>query len=94
MGMAMKKTPGGLLQIYVSILGQVIESIIITGDFFSSPEVIRRAESALRWTKAERESVERVLRGVMVDNAIWGVSVSALAKTIMRAIANCSKERI
>jgi lipoate-protein ligase A len=94
MGMAMKKTPGGLLQVYVSLLGQVIESIIITGDFFSSPEVIRRAESALRWTKAERESVERVLREVMVDNAIWGVSVSALAKTIMRAIANCSKERI
>lgn len=86
-----KKTPGGLLQIYLSLSKGVIEDILISGDFFSAPENISRLESALKWTPTKRESIERVLNRVMKDNeSIYGVSVSALTQVIMEGIKKCS----
>jgi lipoate-protein ligase A len=52
-GHARKKTPGGMLDIYLTLAGNSIESVLITGDFFSTPETVNRIESALKWTSAD-----------------------------------------
>jgi lipoate-protein ligase A len=86
-----KKTPGGLLQVYLSLSKGVIEDVLISGDFFSTPENISRLESALKWTPAKRESIEKVLNRAMKDNeSIYGVSVSELSEIIMEGIKKCS----
>lgn len=82
-----KKTPGGLLQIYLSLLKGVIENILITGDFFSTTKDITRIESALKWTPADKEAIEKVLNKVMRDKeAIYRVSASTLSKIILEGI--------
>lgn len=84
-----KKTPGGLLQVYLSLLKGVIENILITGDFFSTTKDVIRIESALRWTPATRKSIGKVLNKVMKDDSIHGVSTLTLTETIMEGIELC-----
>jgi len=84
-GHARKKTPGGMLDIYLTLAGGSIESVLITGDFFSTPEAVNRIESALKWTSADRESVEKKLSGVMGDESIYEVDARTLTDVIMMA---------
>ena len=56
------KTKAGLLEIYLSLSGGSIENVVITGDFFSSPENANRIENALRWISA-REEMRRYMMG-------------------------------
>ncbi len=89
-GYAHKKTPGGLLQVHLSLSGGVIENLLITGDFFSSPAEINRIESALKWSSTDEKSLEKNLRKAMGDNAICGVDPSSLRETIVAAKDNYS----
>ncbi len=84
-GHARKKTPGGMLDVYLTLAGGSIESVLITGDFFSTSETINRIESALKWTSADRENVEKRLNEVMGDEAIYNVDAETLADIIMMA---------
>ncbi|HDZ23686.1 MAG TPA: hypothetical protein ENH70_04015, partial [Desulfobacteraceae bacterium] len=58
MGIGRVKTRGGLLEVYLSLAGGSIENVVITGDFFSTPERINRIENALKWTSARKERIE------------------------------------
>jgi lipoate-protein ligase A len=84
-GHARKKTPGGMLDVYLTLAGGSIESVLITGDFFSTTETINKIESALKWTSADRSNVERRLNEVMGDEAIYEVDAAALTDIIMMA---------
>ncbi len=84
-GHARKKTPGGMLDIYLTLAGGSIESVLITGDFFSTSETINRIESALKWTSADKTNVEKVLSNIMGDEAIYNITASELADIIMTA---------
>ncbi len=86
MAHAYRKTPGGLLQVYIALVNGVIESAVITGDFFSTTADINRIESALKWSAADRASVEKTLDEVMSKESIHGVTVDDLTETIMKAI--------
>jgi len=89
-----KKTPGGLLQIYLSLSKGVIESILITGDFFSTTKNVSRIEQALKWTPANKKVVEKVLSKVMRDDeSIYGVTSSVLTEIIMEGIQKCLSGR-
>jgi lipoate---protein ligase len=85
MGEALLKTPGGLLQIYLSLAGGVIDQVVITGDFFSTSEDINRIESVLKWTPAKWDRIMENLSTVWKDGVIYGVTREDLAQTILDA---------
>ena len=88
MGMGEFKTPGGLLEIYLSLAGSTIEHIIITGDFFSTTKDINHLESSLKWTSAKREKIEERLADAWREDMIYGVNVSTLTEAIVKAKEN------
>ena len=88
MGIGQLKTRGGLIEIYLSLSGASIESVLITGDFFSTSEDLHRIENALKWTSARRESIENNIASVWHDNMIYGIDVSTLTKAILLAKEN------
>lgn len=88
MGMGEFKTPGGLLEIYLSLAGGTIEHIAITGDFFSTTKDINLLESSLKWTSAKREKIEEHLLEVWSEDMIYGVDVRTLTEAILKAKEN------
>jgi lipoate-protein ligase A len=88
MGVGRMKTRGGLLEVYLSLAGGSIESVVITGDFFSTSEDISRIENALKWTSAREESIVENLSKVWHDDMIYGLDVPTLAKAILTAKEN------
>ncbi|MBI4776905.1 MAG: hypothetical protein HY788_22445 [Deltaproteobacteria bacterium] len=91
MGEALVKTPGGLLQVYLSTAGHAIDQVIITGDFFSTTEQLNRLESALKWTLAEPDRILQAIREVWEPDLIYGVSPEALRDAIVAAKTVCDK---
>ncbi len=90
MGTALKKTPGGLLQVYLALSGNAIEEVIITGDFFTTGKQIKKIEAALRWTPADKKSVTRQLEEIWTDDMIYLVDLPMLVDTILKAKDNMS----
>ena len=88
MGIGQLKTRAGLLEIYLSLSGGSIESLVITGDFFSTNEDIHRIESALKWTSARKESIEGNLSSVWRNDIIFGLDVPTLTRAILKAKEN------
>ncbi len=85
MGVGQIKTPGGLLEVYLSLSGSSIEHLLITGDFFSNSEYINRLENALKWTSALRENIIGNLESVWEDGAIHGVGMDSIVEAILKA---------
>ena len=88
MGTGQIKTPGGLLDIYLSLAGNTIEHVIITGDFFSTTRDINLLESCLKWTSSKRQRIEEHLSEVWRDDMIYGLDVATLTEAILRAKEN------
>jgi len=87
-GIGELKTPGGLLEVYLSLAGSTIEHIIITGDFFSTTKDINLLESALKWASSKREKIEEHLSEVWREDMIYGVDVATLTEAIVKAKEN------
>ena len=88
MGVGQFKSKGGLLEIYLSLSGGSIETVLITGDFFSTTEDIYRLENALKWTSARKESIEKNLSSVWREDMIYGLDVPTLTMAILKAKDN------
>ncbi|RLB30628.1 MAG: hypothetical protein DRG87_04550 [Deltaproteobacteria bacterium] len=88
MGIGELKTPAGLLEIYLSLAGNTIEHVIITGDFFSTTRDINLLESSLKWTSSKRQRIEENLSGVWRDDMIYGLDVATLTEAILKAKEN------
>jgi lipoate-protein ligase A len=88
MATAFKKTPGGLLQVYLSLSGSAIENVIVTGDYFSTTQDVNRIESALKWTTAEKKDIENNLKEVWRKDIIYGVDIPSLTEAILKAKDN------
>ena len=88
MGVGQLKTRGGLLEIYLSLSGASIESILITGDFFSTSADIHKIENALKWTSARQERIEENIASVWHDDMIYGIDVPTLTQAVLRAKEN------
>jgi lipoate---protein ligase len=85
------KTPGGLIRISIALdtKTQVINQILITGDFFASPKrAIFDLESLLKNSKASSPGVERVVRSFFADRKpeIPGVKEAHLIQAIEEAL--------
>ncbi len=88
MGVGRLKTRGGLLEIYLALSGASIESVLITGDFFSTTADVHKLENALKWTSANSESIERNLAEVWKENMIYGVDIAMLTEAVLLAKKN------
>jgi len=88
MGVGQLKTRGGLLEIYLSLSGASIESVLITGDFFSTSADIHKIENALKWTSARRERIEENIASVWHDDMIYGIDVPTLTQAVLLAKEN------
>ena len=88
-GAALRKTGAGLLWVHLSLAGEVIKSLVITGDFFSSSEAVNRLESRLRWSAADKETVETAVKEELRDgDGILGLRAEDLSALVQEAIGN------
>ncbi len=60
-GSATVKTEGGLLTAQLTLAGDIIKAIYLTGDFFTDESVVAGMERALRWHPASPEVVLKTL---------------------------------
>ena len=61
MGKALVKTPGGLLDIRLVLAGEMIKSVYIRGDFFTSEHAIADLEQSLRWHSSNENTMSGTL---------------------------------
>lgn len=63
-GSSTVKTPGGLVSAHLTLAGDVIKAIYLTGDFFGDETAVRGLERALRWHAADPARLADTLRGL------------------------------
>jgi lipoate-protein ligase A len=80
-GAATVKTSGGLVTVHLTLAGDVIKAIYITGDFFCDEDVIMAIERALRWHAADPARVAATLRALADE----GVTLPQIAPEEMVA---------
>ncbi len=88
MGVGQLKTRGGLLEIYLSLSGASIESVLITGDFFSTSADVHKIENALKWTSARKERIQENIASVWHEDMIYGVDIATLTQAVLLAKEN------
>jgi lipoate-protein ligase A len=88
MGVGTLKTKAGLIELYATLSGGAIENVIITGDFFSTPEKIHRLENALKWSSAQPEHIEKNLASVWEKDMIHRLEMNELVDAVLLAKKN------
>ena len=83
-GTAQRKTPGGMLRVYVSRNGPTLDAVLITGDYFSRSIELAELESSLKGVPAKYGSVADVISGRQGET-IYRVSKDQLAEIIIEA---------
>lgn len=79
------KTSAGLIRIHVKVFEEVLESVVITGDFFTYPnKLINDIEARLKWTHIDYITKELS----SVNGVIHGLSLEELGEYIIK----CCKE--
>lgn len=97
MGSATLKTEGGLLSAHLTLAGEVIKAVYLSGDFFCGEQVIAGMERALRWHSAAPDRVVETLERLREREglALHGVSSEAVAKVVtLAAEAACRQEQL
>lgn len=67
--------PDGSVRVFVAVQGQLIKSVLFTGDFSALPAGLRQLEAALRWRQLDRATVAGVVRAVggrVGEDRGWG----------------------
>jgi lipoate-protein ligase A len=86
-GSATLKTEGGLLSAHLTLAGEVIKAVYLTGDFFCGEEVLTGMERALRWHSAAPDSVARTLEKLREDGvSLPGVTTDAVTRVVALAV--------
>ncbi len=96
-GMSLKKTPAGLLRVYIALKGETIKSVLITGDFLDHEAAFRHIESRLKWSPLDRASieseVENALKAFPAQNqAAAPLPAGAIAEAIWKAARSARME--
>jgi lipoate-protein ligase A len=61
LGTAKVKTPGGLLDVRVTMAGRLLKAVFIGGDFFAAENAIADLETCLRWHAGDSKAVAATL---------------------------------
>ena len=95
MGSATLKTEGGLLSAHLTLAGEVIKAVYLTGDFFCDEQVIAGLERALRWHSAAPEQVARTLERLREREGYFlpGVPTEAVVKVMGLAVEAARRQK-
>jgi lipoate-protein ligase A len=94
-GTARRKTEAGLLSVHLSLAGNVIKNLVISGDFFASAVALNRLEARLRWSAVERGVVEDAVRAELNGgHSLQELSVAEVSDVILEAAANASAQGV
>jgi lipoate-protein ligase A len=88
-GHSRTKTDAGLLEVSLTLAGEVIKAIYITGDFFVDEQALATVERALRWRPAHPEAVRASLVGLEED----GVRLAGLDRDVLAGAIQKARER-
>ena len=83
-GSSLLKTPAGLARIYLATHGDLVKSVMVTGDFNELPPALAAMESGLRWRRLEQDAVLAVVARSQAADAL-GVAPERLAAAVMEA---------
>lgn len=79
------RTAAGVLTIELALDGEVIKELRMTGDFFGSERAVRALEAALKWQRADQETIARAVKEAWQDEAILGGSPEEMAASVCEA---------
>lgn len=86
-GSATVKTAGGLVSAHLTLAGDVIKAVYLTGDFFCDEHVVAALERALRWHPGESAPVTRTLQELAREGlSLPQITAEELAAVIARAV--------
>lgn len=87
-GSAKVKTPGGLLDVRVTLAGQMLKAVFIGGDFFAADNAIADVEASLRWHTSEAEAMATTLQHCYArwPGELETIPLSALSQAIQTAV--------
>ncbi len=80
-GSASFRSPEGHVRLYLAVQGNLIKSVLFTGDFSTLPAGLRQLEAALRWRRLERAvvlGVVRTVEGRVGDDRGWAKNMDVL----------------
>jgi lipoate-protein ligase A len=92
-GFASAKTPGGLIELGVTLAGEVIEAAYLTGDFLSTSAEVNRIEAALRYCAATKTAIQKRLRKAADTDCIFKVKRDVIANLAVKAAQRARVER-
>ena len=87
-GSAKLKTPGGLLDVRVTLAGSTLKAVFIGGDFFAAEGAIAELEASLRWHSAAPDAVAPTLARAYAARAddLAAIPLEALTQAVEQAI--------
>lgn len=85
MAFAERTTPGGLIQVHLSLSGGAIDTILITGDYFSRTRDVAKLESMLKYVRADRNRLEEKIREIKASDFIHRVDLPVMLDLIEEA---------
>jgi lipoate-protein ligase A len=87
-GSAKLKTPGGLLDVRVTLAGNTIKALFIGGDFFAAEGAVADLEASLRWHTAEATAIVPTLARAYAQRAsdLAALPLDSLTQVIQHAI--------
>lgn len=102
-GVSVQKTAAGLLRTYIGLKGEIIKSVLITGDFFEASTIFNQIEAKLKWSPLQKDSIAKVVKDVVSKNgettqsvsckqvieAIWKAGLNAQAKNRLTNKGSC-----
>ena len=87
-GSAKVKTPNGLLDVSVSLAGDMIKAVWIRGDFFTSEQALSDLEANLRWHTTRPGAIARTLADVYRQHQpdLVNLPVASVQEAIEKAV--------
>lgn len=87
-GSARIKTPGGLLEVHLSLTGDTIKAAFIQGDFLAVEGAVAELERLLRWHPVAEEAIARTLTSYLdrEGNTLAGLTAPDLTRAIQLAV--------
>ena len=92
-GSSLRKTQGGLLRIYVSLDGDKIEQIKITGDFFADGKSLEQVENKLSRIPTEEGEVKQVIAHCFAEirNPFQQIEEEDLVRGVIAAVKEAQR---
>jgi lipoate-protein ligase A len=89
-GAAKIKTPGGLLEVKVTLAGRQLKAVFITGDFFAAENAVADLEAGLRWHASDPEAIAATLQRIYAkrQKELSAIPLPAVLHTVQAAIRN------